>query len=50
MSLPSNPDPARPELPKPAYVPPVITTYTSDEIVEQVGPALTCSVSPCPSF
>jgi hypothetical protein len=28
---------------KPAYVPPRITTYTSEEILEQVGPALTDS-------
>jgi len=34
--------------PKPAYDPPRITTYTSEEILEQVGPALTCSISPCP--
>ncbi len=34
---------------KPAYVPPKITTYTSEEILEQVGPALTCSISPCPA-
>ena len=34
---------------KPAYVPPTITSYTSEEILEQVGPALTCSISPCPT-
>jgi|GEM_PF-2627266 len=34
------------EAAKPAYVPPKITTYTSEEILEQVGPALTCSGSP----
>ena len=41
---------ARPETvkaAKPAYVAPVVTTYTSSEIVEQVGPALTCSGTPC---
>lgn len=32
---------------KPAYLPPTVTTYTSDEILEQVGPALTCSGTPC---
>jgi hypothetical protein len=31
----------------PAYVPPKIVTYTSEELLEQVGPALTCSPSPC---
>jgi hypothetical protein len=31
----------------PAYVPPKIITYTSEELLEQVGPALTCSPSPC---
>jgi hypothetical protein len=31
---------------KPPYVPPRITTYTSEEIQDQVGPALTCSPSP----
>jgi hypothetical protein len=30
-----------------AYVPPKIVTYTSEELLEQVGPALTCSPSPC---
>jgi len=34
------------ETEKPVYVAPRITTYTSDEILEQVGPALTCSPSP----
>jgi hypothetical protein len=28
---------------KPVYEPPRITTFTSEEILEQVGPALTCS-------
>ena len=28
---------------KDSYVPPRIITYSSDEILEQVGPALTCS-------
>jgi hypothetical protein len=31
----------------PAYVAPKITTYTSDEILEQIGPAQACSPSPC---
>jgi hypothetical protein len=31
----------------PEYVPPKIVTYTSEELLEQVGPALTCSPSPC---
>ena len=31
----------------PSYVPPKIVTYTSEELLEQVGPALTCSPSPC---
>ena len=31
---------------KPSYIPPSITTYTSDEILEQVGPALTGSQIP----
>lgn len=31
------------------YVPPRIVTYTSEQILEQVGPALTCSGEPsCP--
>jgi len=33
----------------PAYEPPRITVYTSQEILDQVGPALTCSISPCPA-
>ena len=31
------------EAKKPTYVAPVVTTYSSDEILEQVGPALTDS-------
>ncbi len=30
------------------YEPPVIITYTSEEIAEQIGPAQACSPSPCP--
>ncbi len=29
------------------YVPPTITTYSSEEILEQVGPAQACSPAPC---
>ena len=32
----------------PAYVPPKIKSYTSDEILEQIGPAMACSPTPCP--
>ena len=45
QDLPVNP---APKAAKPVYVPPRITTYTSEEILEQVGPALTCSGSPDP--
>jgi len=31
----------------PEYTPPRIKTYTSEEILEQIGPAMACS--PCPS-
>ena len=31
----------------PAYIPPKIITYTSDEILEEIGPAMACSPSPC---
>jgi hypothetical protein len=34
---------------KPVYVPPEVTTYTSEEILEQIGPAQACSPSPCPA-
>jgi len=30
----------------PVYEPPRITTFTSEELLEQVGPALTCSPAP----
>jgi len=30
----------------PAYIPPKIKTYTSDEILEQIGPAQACSPGP----
>lgn len=33
--------------PKPEYVPPQIVTYTSEEILEQIGPAQACSPAPC---
>jgi len=33
----------------PEYIPPKIRTYTSDEILEQIGPAQACSPSPCAS-
>lgn len=32
---------------KPAYYPPEITTYSQEEVVRLVGPALPCSVSDC---
>ena len=32
---------------KPVYVPPQIKTYTSEEILEQIGPAMACSPTPC---
>ena len=31
------------------YEPPKIITYTSDELLEQIGPAMACSPSPCPT-
>ena len=33
----------------PAYIPPKIITYTSDEILEQIGPAMACTPTPCPT-
>jgi len=32
----------------PDYVPPKIITYTSEQILEEIGPAQACSPSPCP--
>lgn len=32
--------------PVPEYIPPKIVTYTSDEILEQIGPAMACSPNP----
>jgi len=32
------------------YEPPVVTTYSSEEIAEQAGPARACSPSPCGIF
>ena len=29
------------------YIPPKIVTYTSEELLEQIGPAMACSPSPC---
>jgi hypothetical protein len=34
---------------QPAYVPPRIITYTSEELLEQLGPAMACSPNPCPA-
>ncbi len=31
----------------PEYIPPKIITYTSDEILEEIGPAMACSPTPC---
>jgi hypothetical protein len=33
----------------PVYVPPRITSYTSQEIIELIGPAQACSPTPCPT-
>jgi hypothetical protein len=33
----------------PVYVPPRITSYTSQEIIELIGPAQACSPNPCPT-
>jgi len=33
--------------PRPVYVPPTVTTFTSEEILEQIGPAQACSPTPC---
>jgi hypothetical protein len=35
---------------KPRYVPPKIITYSQDEIIEIIGPAMACSVNPCPAL
>jgi|GEM_PF-5930337 len=32
---------------RPNYEPPRIITYTSEQILEQIGPAMACSPSPC---
>lgn len=32
----------------PDYVSPTITSYTSEQIMEKIGPAQACSSSPCP--
>jgi hypothetical protein len=34
---------------KPLYVSPKVITYTSEEILEQIGPAQACSPAPCPA-
>lgn len=33
---------------KPNYIPPEIISYTSEEIIEKIGPAMACSPDPCP--
>jgi hypothetical protein len=35
---------------RPKYIPPKIVTYTSEEIIEQMGPAMACSPTPCTTF
>jgi hypothetical protein len=37
-----------PEKEVPKYIKSRIVTYTSEQLIERVGPALTCSGSPCP--
>jgi hypothetical protein len=33
--------------PVPEYIPPKIKTYTSEEVLEQIGPAKACSGGDC---
>ncbi len=33
---------------KSLYEPPQVITYSEDEMIELLGPAQTCSPSPCP--
>ena len=40
-----QPTPAQDAELRPAYQPPKIVTYTSEEILEQVGPALACTIN-----
>jgi hypothetical protein len=35
---------------RPKYILPKIVTYTSEEIIEQMGPAMACSPTPCTAF
>ena len=32
------------------YEAPKVITYSEDEIIEMLGPAQTCSPSPCPTY
>jgi len=41
-------DVGEPEKEIPRYEPPRIITYTSEQILEQIGPAMACSQTPCP--
>ena len=50
----SSPALAQPEKtlakPSPTYEAPKVITYSEDEIIELLGPAQTCSPSPCPTY
>jgi len=35
---------------KTTYEAPKVITYSEDEIIELLGPAQTCSPSPCPTY
>ena len=35
---------------KSVYEAPKVITYSEDEIIELLGPAQTCSPSPCPTY
>jgi len=35
---------------KKEYDAPKVITYSEDEIIEMLGPAQTCSPSPCPTY
>jgi hypothetical protein len=33
---------------KPQYEPPKVVTYSGDDLLEEMGPAQSCTPSPCP--
>jgi len=48
LKVPGQFEPAPPEVELPAYVPPAVTTYTDEALLEALGPAQAVTYGPIP--